>query len=375
MVKKRRQCWLVLAQAVHLVWLLCFAPIGQAASAFITELDKFIESKRRADETPGVVFLVSSPKLGTRTITKGYAVIPPKAVRMTAELPFRVASISKTFLAVMVLKLVEQGKIHLEDSIIRYLPRDIDLRLLPHAKDIHIKHLLTMSSGLPEYYDLDVDAYLALHPYKRWSAKDALEFTQDLKPKFMPGRGFEYSNTNYVVLQMLLKQVTGQNLRANLKELITDPLGLKNTYADDFKASTLTLITHGYDAEKEKPDVSDHDDGFGMGDTFVITTAYDLHRFLSALFVECSLLKAKTVQEMVTPNPFGPYGMGVEITKAKGIGDIYSHNGLVNGFQTNYYFVPNYRLTVIILTNNRATTLIEPVFVKTLLLYKQYYGK
>ena len=187
----------------------------------------------------------------------------------------------------------------------------------------------------------------------------------------MPGKGYQYSNTNYVLLQLILRKVTGKKIAQNLQELICAPLGLKNTFADDFKMSPFTLTTKGYDTNQKVIDVSALDDGFGVGDTFVITTANDLNTFLQALFLHKTLLRTNTLNMMLSVNPYGRYGMGVEINSLASWGLVYSHNGLVNGYQTNYFYLPKEQLTIIIFTNNRATKLIEPVFLNILNTYRE----
>lgn len=361
---------------VKRVVLVLFVVLSKGAFAlsqvqFSDAITRFLQDKMAQDKTPGVVLLVSSPKLGIKEYALGKAVLGKRSLEMTADLNFRVASISKTFLAVMILKMAEQGKINLSDRITRYLPESLDISQLPNVDRVRVKDLLRMSSGIPEYYDVDVDEYLAAYPYKQWRPRDAVRFASDLKPKFKPGRGYEYSNTNYALLQLILREVSGKKLAQNLQSLICEPLGLKHTFADDFKMSPFTLTTKGYDSKRKELDVSGYDDGFGIGDTFVITNARDLNTFLQALFLNKTLLSEKALKKMLWPNPYGQYGMGVEINPLRGWGLVYSHNGLVNGYQTNYFYLPDSKLAVIILTNNRATKLIEPTFLKVLSLYTQ----
>lgn len=351
-----------------------FSNVQSSQNPLLDKLKAFTRLEMERDKTPGAVVLLSSPKFGVKQFALGAAVLSDHNIKMTSDKNFRVASISKTFLAVMILKMVEQGKIHLYSNIKQYLPKDLDLSLIPNIDRVTVGDLLKMTSGIPEYYDLDVDMYLASYPYKQWRPHDALRFSSDLKAKFKPGRGYQYSNTNYVLLQLILRNITGQRLAQNLQTLICQPLGLKHTFADDFKMSAFTLTTKGYDTSRKSIDVSLLDDGFGVGDTFVITTASDLNTFIDALFVKKTLLKKETLKGMLKPSRFGSYGMGIEINYLDNWGNIYSHNGLVNGYQTNYFYIEQEQLTVIILTNNRSTKLIEPVLLKTLELYDQEIG-
>lgn len=343
-----------------------------AINKFLSKVKNFVQLKMEEDETPGVVVLLNSPVLGRQAFALGYAALPPQPDKMTVDKKFRVASISKTFMSVLILKLVQQGKIGLDDKMVKYLPKNLDKDLIPNVQQITIRQLLNMTSGIPEYYDLDVDEYLARFPYKVWSPQDTLKFAADLKPKFTPGSGYEYSNTNYALLQMILRQVTGKELSVNLQEMICEPLGLNNTFADDFKLSAYTLDTKGYDTKRDAIDMSEKDDGFGIGDTFVVTNAFDLNKFVQALLLNKTLLSESSLKAMLMPSAYGRYGLGIEVSHVDRWGYIYSHNGLVNGYQTNYFYLPQSKLTVIILTNNRATTLIEPVLVRLLYYYSDF---
>lgn len=359
---------------ILLTWGVAFNLQANLKTTFNQKVKNYLRFQMEKDQTPGVVILMSSPKIGVSTLALGYAKLPPNPIKMTIDKNFRVASISKTYLAAMILKLAEQDKLKLQDPIQRYIPNLTELTNFKGIKLVTVEQLLNMTSGIPEYYDVDVDDYLSSYPYKLWSPNDAINFANDLSPKFNPGGGYEYSNTNYALLQIILNNITGKTLAQNLQEMICSPLGLKDTFADDFKMSPYTLTTTGYDTKHEKIDVSTYDDGFGIGDTFVITTASDLNKFLLALFVKKDVLSQPYLKKMLTENKYGRYGLGVEVSKIERWGKVYSHNGLVNGYQTNYFYIPKFQFTVIILTNNRAANLIEPVFVKIMYYYQKFYS-
>ena len=166
-------------------------------AAFTDSISGFVRVQMEKDHTPGVVVLVSSPKIGVKRLAFGQAELGPHEQKMTDDLNFRVASISKTFLAVMILKMIEQGKIERFAGIAQYLPKDIDRSQIPNLELITVQDLLRMSSGIPEYYDLDVDEYLAAYPYKQWQPRDALRFSTDLQSKLCQVRAI---NTRTLIM-------------------------------------------------------------------------------------------------------------------------------------------------------------------------------
>ncbi len=339
---------------------------------FLTKLQGYSAIYLLKSRTPGAVVLVDSPKTGLVEFALGYASLKGKGVPMSLSHNFRVASISKTFLTVMILKQVQLGKIQLEAKMSQYLPATIDIHDIPNGEMVTISQLLNMTSGIPEYYDEDVDALLIKKPYKHWRPEDVIKRVSQMKASFKPGTQYEYSNTNYVLLALILESVSKKSLTENFNTLIVEPLKLKQTFVDDFSVENITLNTRGYSSEHELKDMTDINDGLGTGDAFVVTTASDLHRFLKALFIDKTLLPAKYLNKMLKANIDSQYGMGVEIDKGlKGTGRVYYHNGLVNGFQCQYFYVPKYNMLMIILTNDMDTEMIEPLFSRMI----QYYRK
>ena len=188
---------------------------------------------------PGALLFV---RQGDRsyTVTAGYAEKANKTP-MRAGDTFPIGSTTKTFTAVLVMRLVAQGKIALDDPVSKYLPG-----LLPDGKRITIRELLSHTSGLPEF----VDDTRFLAPYMRgnfgyaWTPKQMVAFAAASPLAFAPGTRFSYSSTNYVVLALLAERVGGKSYEKQLADYIFRPLKLDHT---SLPASNKTLPdVHGY---------------------------------------------------------------------------------------------------------------------------------
>ena len=137
---------------------------------------------------------------------------------------FRVGSVSKTFVAVMLLQLVDDGTIGLDDLVVDHAPE------LTIADGVTIRQLLAHRSGLPEHADGELAPAVLADPARTWTPADVLELVADQPRDFAPDTQFAYSNTNYIVAGLLLESVTGMTLAENLQSRIVEPLGLSSTY-------------------------------------------------------------------------------------------------------------------------------------------------
>lgn len=262
---------------------------------------------------------------------------------------FRIGSVSKTFVATLVLRLAGEGRFGLDDPVQRYLPG-----LLPYPQPITIRELLQHTSGLPR--DLapqytwqtlpEVDSERFVHFGEAEAVRDST--VQPLL--FSPGTGWSYSNTGYNVLAMLAERVSGLSLERLLARDITGPLGLRDT----FLPRDFPLVPHpaerGYEQLYPAPEpltdvtVYDYSRYFGAGD--IISSAGDLNRFFRAL-LGGRLLTRDMLRQMETTVPAVQdgayagfdYGLGlmrVDLSPACGAGApvMWGHGGDVFGFNT-----------------------------------------
>ena len=168
-----------------------------------------------------------------------------------AEQPYHTASIAKTFTSVLIAMLVEEGKLDYSDPIAKYLPEDLmkDLHLFKgrdYSKDIHIEHLVSCTSGLPDFYEdkpkqgkpfLDL---ILEDPDKYWTAKETIEWTKrNLSPKFPPGKKCHYSNTGYNLLGLIIENVLAKPYHEVLHAYLFQPLGMDHTYLSQYSEPAL----------------------------------------------------------------------------------------------------------------------------------------
>ncbi|MDP1602362.1 MAG: serine hydrolase domain-containing protein [Legionella sp.] len=335
-----------------------------ADNQIASQLQKILNDSLANSSTPGAVLLVSSPQIGTIIVVGGVA-DKGGDIKMNETNNFRIASMSKTFLAVTVLKLVEQGKLNLNAKIGDLLPEYININRIPNGQKVTIKELLQMRSGIPNYVKLEAYTNITTKMHvKKWTPQLLVYLVYDEKPVFEPDKSYEYSNTNYLLLQLIVEKLTGGSLASAIRQQISDPLQLKDTFVETIESNDSNHIkTHGYALQNKKlSDVTYFNDGFGLGDAGMISTAQDLNRFLQALLKDKTLLSTASLQQMLSVQE--DYGLGIYQEKVDGE-RAWSHNGLTSGFQGQYYYFPNKQLSIILLTNDFDTDIIDSLVERT----------
>ncbi|MCO4291931.1 beta-lactamase family protein [Solitalea sp. MAHUQ-68] len=267
---------------------------------------------------------------------------------------FQLASMSKTFTAMAVLKLYEAGKIKLDDSVQKFIPD------FPYH-GINIQMLLSHRSGLPYYaYAFDDSVRKVRTPpdnnqILKWFAQSRP------KPYNRPNRSFAYNNSNYMVLASIVERVSGLPFDQFLKKNIFDPIGMKNTYLSTTKNDSINMNrTMGYEGRRKIQ--TDYYD-FVIGDKGVYSTIDDLFKWYKALNSDCFLSK-KTMKEAWQPRSFERkglknYGYGFRMmlkdAESKKARYVY-HNGWWKGYSTLFWFNPHEDYVVIILGNRKNGT-------------------
>jgi D-alanyl-D-alanine carboxypeptidase len=268
---------------------------------------------------PGALLFV---RQGDRsyTVTAGYA-DKVKRVPMRAGDVFPIGSTTKSYTAVLVMRLVARGEIGLDDPVSKYLPG-----LLPDGKRITVRELLSQTSGL---YDFANDpSFLA--PYLHgefgfaWTPMQMVGFAATKPLLFPPGTKFSYSNTNYVVLALLAERVDGKPYERQLVDDIFSPLGLGHT---SLPASSKTLPdVHGYvglgangkSAKSAPVDSAALTPAFAWSAGGIRATAQDEADFFRALFSGKLLPRAEVAAMEQTKATGGQYGLGIFPTGGSG---------------------------------------------------------
>jgi len=271
---------------------------------------------------------------------------------------FELASVSKQFTAMIIMMLKEKGKLNYDDSVNIYLE-------IPY-KGITIRHLLTHTSGLPDYQDI-MDKYW--DKSKVAGNPDCIEYLNKYAPPklFEPGAKYEYSNTGYLLLASIAEKAGGRDFIEMCRKWIFRKLKMKSTdirTLEEKKATTNFAIGHIYVEERNKWIRADSFPssnytiwlGNRKGPGRISSTASDLLRWDEALYTE-KLIKRSTLQESFTPmklnnDSLSNYGFGWSLRTDSAFGKIVSHTGDNPGYKTQIIRYIDKKKTIILLNNN-----------------------
>jgi D-alanyl-D-alanine carboxypeptidase len=274
---------------------------------------------------------------------------------------FGIGSVAKTFTAVLVLQLVDEGVLTLDDTVSQWLDDPVVGRI-PHVDRITLRQLLTHTSGVYDYFADDSpfwqDAYFGEGAdwSRVWTPREVLAYADGARhaPSFAPGEGVRYSNTGYVLLGLVIEEASGQRYAEQLQARIVDPLGL----ADTFYAATEPVpggVVGAYHLiEGELVNVSAiHPSAYGAAAGMASTTR-DLARFAGALFGG-ELLSPASLEEMLTflpgDRPGFEVGMGVFRRQMPDSEVLVGNSGDGPGAGARMYRLAAGDLTVVLLTN------------------------
>jgi CubicO group peptidase (beta-lactamase class C family) len=278
----------------------------------------------------------------------GYCNPRTKTDTITASTPFHLASVSKTFTAMSILHLHEQGKLNIDDTVSKYLPR------FP-CTGVTIRTLLNHRSGIPKY-----DHYMENMGWdkrKLVTNQDVLDFIvahyKEI-PIRRPDRGFSYSNTNYALLALVIEKVSGMSYGEFLKKTFFEPLGMKDSYVFTLADTAKYLQSYHYNGRPYRFDYLD----LVYGDKNVYSTVRDLLKWDQALRSD-SLFSKQTLEAAYTPYSFEKpgthnYGLGWRMYLLKNGKKLIYHNGWWHGNRTAFYRLLDEDVTIIALCNNDA---------------------
>jgi D-alanyl-D-alanine carboxypeptidase len=330
------------------------------------ELDLMLDAEMRKYNIPGLIFGVWVNGQKPWIQSKGKADIKAEKVIATSD-KVRIGSITKTFVATVLLQLVDEGKISLDDPLSKHI------HYVPNAENITIRQLLNHTSGLADYEDLIFEDYLSFDPLKKWTPSELVIIGLSRKPYFAPGKGWHYSNTGYVLLGMIIEQITGDTIGNEIKKRILDPLGLKNTSFPTDSAMEGDYA-RGYWFKQNDgglKDITNFDPSCEWDAGAMISTLDDLKVWLDALTQGKLLSQAMHSEQMTWVNAFydGPipvkYGLGVV-----NYGGFIGHTGAVPGYETAMLSSPSEKTTLIVFVNRFGPNLSESILMP--LLHKYY---
>jgi D-alanyl-D-alanine carboxypeptidase len=274
------------------------------------------------------------------------------ARKVPVQSRFRAGSVTKTFVATVVLQLVDEDELRLDDTVEKWLPG-----LVPNGDHITVRQLLNHTSGLFDFKDtLTIEEILASR-WKTWTATEMVQRAVANPPTFEePGSAFDYSNTNYTLLGMIIEKATGLAYADEIERRLIRPLGLHGTELPGTSTGIRGPHPHGYvptdegllDYTEMNPSI------FGAGGELISTTA-DLNRFFVAL-LGGALLPPNLLAEMKTPAvPGKNYGLGLA-WRTTPCGPVYGNDGDSLTYQTYSFTTPNtHRQATITVTPNHTT--------------------
>lgn len=313
----------------------------------VLALDEIVREFHANDRFNGVVLLA---KENTILYSGSYGMANFEwQIPQSTESRFRIASITKTYTATLILKLIEEGEISFDDVITDHLPD------YPHKSGhrITIEHLLVQSAGIPDY--LSLPGFLEIDAYLSHDVNTFPECFKNLDLKFEPGSDWDYGNSEYYLLGLIIERVTGLSYQEAMQKYILDPAGLHQTgfvipgavisnYANGYIRNSNGIET----APAIHPSVC-----YSAG--MMYSSAADLHKFVQKLYHDKSIL-SEEILDVMTTRHMADYGYGVFIGYQVIQGDrhtTYLHMGEIHGYTAQVSYFPDNGYTVIILDNTQ----------------------
>jgi D-alanyl-D-alanine carboxypeptidase len=355
-VRPRRLAAWLSAVALILVTAGCAQSALSVDATSDEQLQQLLDRWRQRADVPAVTLAVDGPGR-SRFVTASGTQKRHGDIPATADGQLRVASITKLFLATVVLQLVDEGRLGLADPVSTYVPG------FRPARGVTIRQLLNHTSGIPDYTRTEHFHEGLLEDRDRvWSTDELLALVADVRRDFAPGTDYLYCNTGYLLVGRVIDTVTGSSWAAEIRRRILDPLRLRHTHVAGAEPVPGGVLPGYADADMDG-DVDNVDAG-GPWPSLetaegpagaIVSTAGDLAVFADALF-RGELLGADTLRQMVAEGPHHPrnanYGLGVEISRPDYRLTIWGHGGFTLGFKSDLWYLPAHDLVVVVLAND-----------------------
>jgi D-alanyl-D-alanine carboxypeptidase len=309
-----------------------------------------VEASRGRIPAPGISVAVLLPDGALWTGVAGDRQLSPR-LPVTPDTVFAIASITKTFVTAVVMQLVDEGRLSLDSRLSEFLPR------YPRARSIRIRHLLGHTSGVFDYFQtLRYAVRVFRDPSRSWTPREILGLADG--PWCDPGACFRYSNTNFVLLGMVIERITGTSLGDEVRRRLLEPQGLDRTVFQPDQA-TPRNAAHGhlwgggsvfYDhtgRSRILPHRSAATVAWAAG--AMASTATDLARWADALYGG-RVVSAESLAAMLTFRERDEYGLGTRTRTFQGHRAI-GHLGGIRGYELAMWHFPDDDVTIVVLTN------------------------
>ena len=332
-----------------LSFFLLFLAGASSGQSITQQLDSFMQASNHAHTFNGMVLVARNDSI---LLQKGYGYRDAqKQIPHDSSSLFQIGSLSKSFTAICILQLQEQGRLRLSDKLSRYFP------FYKIGSEVTIENLLSHTGGIWEYSKDDAfmnsiySGHLTQAAFWELVGKKPLDFT--------PGTEFSYSNTGYMMLGYLIEKVTGRTYWQVVREGIFNKAGMRSS-GFDFAGSNPRYRSVGYEVLFTKPQeparIVDSSYSFAAG--AIYSSVGDLYRYSKAL-LSGKLINAATMNKAFTP-VLKNYGYGWTIDSIPGM-RVVEHQGGIPGFLTILAMVPENKTTIILLSNSSDPGVALPV--------------
>lgn len=309
-------------------------------------LEKLLEQEAESNKFQGVALVAEGDNI---LFAKGYGYADRDDKRKNnAKTRFAIASNTKQFTAAAIMKLVDENKISINETIDKYFPK------YKYGNKITIKNLIQMRSGIPDYLN-EVDSFFIdeesrgiIKEYEtgnyydkyvednRWSSEKILKNLYLTELYFEPNERYDYSNTNYYLLGLIIEQVSGLSYENYLKKNIFEPYKMTST---NLKMENLDAKGHGSDVSGEI--VASPNFTYAAG--AIHSNVFDLFTWMRMLHTGQAVAE-KSYNEMITPVDTYGYGLIIE-------GNVVKHGGVIDGFKSYTQYDVENDITIIVLQN------------------------
>lgn len=340
---------------------------GNAYGHLRQKLDSYLQQETDVKILNGSVLVAKDGKI---LIKKGYGIANfEEGIQNTSRTVHRIASLTKAFTSLSIMMLEERGLLRVEDTVDKYIPE------YPHAHEMTIHNLLTHTSGVYPYLrDWDSGAWDNIGNFH--TPQDIMDYVLDQPLTFPVGTGFEYSNSNYVLLGVIIERLTGMTYRDFIEENIFRPLHMKSTSYDPYDSEFGLRHSIGYDDITVEPFVvapylhpSMAYAAFGCSSTVV-----DLYKWDQSLYTD-RLVSMESLEKIFTPYtstpPFtGQYAYGWFIDTLEINSEPHKHvwhTGGYLGYLCSISRLVDDNVTIILVLNTTPPNFVDPVIQKRLI--------
>jgi D-alanyl-D-alanine carboxypeptidase len=261
----------------------------------LDKLQQTVNQWRQSNKIPGVSVSIIIPHFhSVVNLVSGTVKIDEKR-KVTPQTLFQICSITKVYTAVLILKLQAENKLSLSQTLGSLLPQ------YPRWKNITVKQLLNMTSGIPSFSDdKKFNEIVKKYPTRYWTTDETINFVKNKPLLFQSGSHWSYSDINYVLLGMIIEKVSGRTYAQVLRQKILQPLDLSHTYYMPYEYPPFILrrMAKGYSSDNK--DVTNVNMSQAGAAGAIIATTQDTARFFYDLF-SGKVLEKKQMKEMLTP--------------------------------------------------------------------------